>query len=135
MPDNILSKRLARWRTAYRNSGLRRFLDWWGQELAALLPERLRSALVERRDELRVERVAEGGWTVRRIPGDDAADGIALPADWRPGDDVIVPTAGSCGVTKERMEVPEEGVTCHDWFFCTKKLEKEKVEEALGKKM
>ena len=60
---------------------------------------------------------------------------VALPADWRPGDDVIVPTAGSCGVAKERMEVPEEGVTCHDWFFCTKKLEKEKVEKALGKKM
>ncbi|NLX41069.1 MAG: peroxiredoxin, partial [Bacteroidales bacterium] len=30
--------------------------------------------------------------------------GVALPADWHPGDDVIVPTAGSCGVAKERME-------------------------------
>ncbi len=29
---------------------------------------------------------------------------VALPADWRPGDDVIVPTAGSCGVAKDRME-------------------------------
>ena len=29
---------------------------------------------------------------------------VATPADWRPGDDVIVPTAGSCGVAKERME-------------------------------
>ena len=29
---------------------------------------------------------------------------IATPADWRPGDEVIVPTAGSCGVAKERME-------------------------------
>jgi peroxiredoxin 2/4 len=52
---------------------------------------------------------------------------IATPADWRPGDDVIVPTAGSCGVAKERMEGKAEGVTCHDWFFCTKKLDKEKV--------
>lgn len=59
---------------------------------------------------------------------------VALPADWRPGDDVIVPTAGSCGVAKERMDGKEEGVTCHDWFFCTKKLSKEKVEAALGKK-
>ncbi|GAB1416521.1 peroxiredoxin [Paludibacter sp.] len=59
--------------------------------------------------------------------------GVALPADWRPGDDVIVPTAGSCGVAKERMDGKEEGVTCHDWFFCTKKLDKEKVEAALGK--
>jgi peroxiredoxin (alkyl hydroperoxide reductase subunit C) len=30
--------------------------------------------------------------------------GVALPADWRPGDEVIVPPAGSCGVAKERME-------------------------------
>jgi peroxiredoxin 2/4 len=60
--------------------------------------------------------------------------GVALPADWRPGDDVIVPTAGSCGVAKSRMEGQEEGVTCYDWFFCTKKLSKEKVEAALGKK-
>ncbi len=50
---------------------------------------------------------------------------IATPADWRPGDDVIIPTAGSCGVAKERMETIEEGKTCYDWFFCTKKLEKQ----------
>ncbi len=56
--------------------------------------------------------------------------GIATPADWRPGDDVIVPTAGSCGQAKDRLEIPEEGVTCYDWFFCTKKLEKEKIEKA-----
>lgn len=51
---------------------------------------------------------------------------VATPADWRPGDDVIVPTAGSCGVAKERMENKDE-MTCHDWFFCTKPLPKEKV--------
>lgn len=58
---------------------------------------------------------------------------IATPADWRPGDDVIVPTAGSCGVAKTRMESKEE-MTCHDWFFCTKKLSKEQVLEAIRKK-
>jgi peroxiredoxin (alkyl hydroperoxide reductase subunit C) len=58
---------------------------------------------------------------------------VALPADWRPGDDVIVPTAGSCGVAQSRMSGQEEGVTCHDWFFCTKKLSKEEVEGKLGK--
>lgn len=51
---------------------------------------------------------------------------IATPADWRPGDDVIVPTAGSCGVAKERMESKNE-MTCYDWFFCTKPLAIEKV--------
>lgn len=52
---------------------------------------------------------------------------IATPADWRPGDDVIVPTAGSCGVAKERMESTDNDITCHDWFFCTKKLDKDLV--------
>ena len=60
----------------------------------------------------------------------DAFD-IATPADWRPGDDVIVPTAGSCGVAKERME--NQDLTCHDWFFCTKKLTKEQVLDAILK--
>ena len=59
---------------------------------------------------------------------------VATPADWRPGDDVIVPTAGSCGVAKERMEGKQEGVTCHDWFFCTKKLDKEKVYSTISMK-
>ena len=52
---------------------------------------------------------------------------IATPADWRPGDEVIVPTAGSCGVAKNRMDGKEEGVTCRDWFFCTKKISKDEV--------
>lgn len=57
---------------------------------------------------------------------------VATPADWRPGDDVIVPTAGSCGVAKERMESKEE-MTCYDWFFCTKKLDKETVMNKIRK--
>ncbi len=51
----------------------------------------------------------------------DAFD-CATPADWRPGDDVIVPPAGSCGTAENRMEGKEEGVECVDWFFCTKKM-------------
>jgi peroxiredoxin (alkyl hydroperoxide reductase subunit C) len=49
---------------------------------------------------------------------------VACPADWQPGDDVIVPPAGSCGVAKERMD-SADNINCKDWFFCTKKLEKE----------
>lgn len=59
---------------------------------------------------------------------------VATPADWQPGDDVIVPTAGSCGVAKNRMEGKEGEMTCYDWFFCTKKLEKEKVLGTILKK-
>ena len=59
---------------------------------------------------------------------------VALPADWQPGDDVIVPTAGSCGVAKERMDNKSD-MTCYDWFFCTKKLSKQDVEKKiLGRK-
>lgn len=64
-----------------------------------------------------------------------AADefGVALPADWRPGDDVIVPTAGSCGVAKERMESKDE-MHCYDWFFCTKKIPEAKIWDTIKKK-
>lgn len=57
---------------------------------------------------------------------------VALPADWQPGDDVIVPTAGSCGAAKDRMAGKEGEMHCYDWFFCTKKLSKAEVESKLG---
>ncbi len=59
--------------------------------------------------------------------------GVALPADWRPGDEVIVPPAGSCGVARERAEGADKDLHCYDWFFCTRQLPKEEVERKLGK--
>lgn len=53
--------------------------------------------------------------------------GIATPADWQPGDDVIVPPAGSCNTAKDRVEGRDEGVECKDWFFCTKKISKDEI--------
>jgi len=58
---------------------------------------------------------------------------IATPADWHPGDDVLVPTAGSCGVSRGRMENKKD-TTCYDWFFCTKKISKEQVPGTVLKK-
>jgi len=58
---------------------------------------------------------------------------VATPADWQPGDDVIVPPAGSCGVAKDRMDGAEDGVTCYDWFFCTKKISVEQINNAIVK--
>jgi peroxiredoxin (alkyl hydroperoxide reductase subunit C) len=52
------------------------------------------------------------------------SDGVATPADWRPGDDVIVPTAGSCGTAKERMENQSNDQYCLDWFMCFRREEK-----------
>jgi peroxiredoxin 2/4 len=49
------------------------------------------------------------------------ADGVATPADWRPGDDVIVPPAGSCGTAKDRMESKDDNIYCLDWFMCFKR--------------
>jgi peroxiredoxin 2/4 len=46
---------------------------------------------------------------------------IATPANWQPGEDVIVPPPGSCGTAKDRMESPEEDTYCLDWFMCFKR--------------
>lgn len=66
----------------------------------------------------------------RVIIGLQTADkfAIATPADWQPGEDVIVPPAGSCGVAEDRMSGKENGgLYCKDWFFCMKPLAKEEV--------
>jgi peroxiredoxin (alkyl hydroperoxide reductase subunit C) len=69
----------------------------------------------------------------RVVVGLQTADhfGVALPADWRPGEPVIVPPAGSCGTAKDRVEGKEEGVTCVDWFFCTKEISAADVDKAV----
>lgn len=52
------------------------------------------------------------------------ADACATPADWRPGDDVIVPTAGSCGTAKDRMDNQTDAQYCLDWFMCFRREKK-----------
>jgi peroxiredoxin (alkyl hydroperoxide reductase subunit C) len=59
---------------------------------------------------------------------------VATPADWRPGDDLIISPAGSCGTAENRMAGKEEGLECKDWFFCTKKIDKETVLKRVLKK-
>jgi len=39
--------------------------------------------------------------------------GVALPADWTPGEEVIVPPAGSCGVAKDRMDGGDKELHCY----------------------
>ena len=70
---------------------------------------------------------------LRVVKGLQTADafGVATPADWRPGERVIVPPAGSCGTAKERMAGAEEGVECVDWFFCTKEIPADVVESTI----
>lgn len=52
------------------------------------------------------------------------SDNVATPADWRPGDDVIVPTAGSCGTAKDRMDNQTDDQYCLDWFMCFRREKK-----------
>jgi peroxiredoxin (alkyl hydroperoxide reductase subunit C) len=46
---------------------------------------------------------------------------VATPANWQPGDDVIVPPPGSCGAAKERVTQPGADVQVLDWFLSLKK--------------
>ncbi|MDR2011257.1 MAG: peroxiredoxin [Bacteroidales bacterium] len=57
---------------------------------------------------------------------------VATPADWNPGDDVIVPAPGTCNGAKERME--DKSVDCKDWFFCLKKIDKQTILDKVVKK-
>ena len=47
--------------------------------------------------------------------------GIATPANWEIGCDVIIPPPGSCGTAKERVEGAGKDYNCLDWFLCLKK--------------
>ena len=49
------------------------------------------------------------------------AHNVATPANWQPGDDVIIPPPGSCGTAKERVEGAGKDYQCLDWFLCLKK--------------
>ena len=48
--------------------------------------------------------------------------GVATPANWQPGEEVIVPPPTSCGAAEQRVSEPGEGVRCVDWFLCFKRL-------------
>lgn len=47
---------------------------------------------------------------------------VATPADWHPGDRVIIPPPGSCGQAAERVAGAGDDYECLDWFLCLKKL-------------
>jgi peroxiredoxin (alkyl hydroperoxide reductase subunit C) len=48
--------------------------------------------------------------------------GVATPANWKPGEEVILPPPGSCGAAQERVAAAGEDVRCVDWFLCFKRL-------------
>lgn len=58
---------------------------------------------------------------LRLIDALQAADkyGIATPADWRPGDQAIVPPPATTDEAEKRLS---EGYDCKDWYFCKKTI-------------
>ena len=44
---------------------------------------------------------------------------VATPANWKPGEPVVVPPPGTTEQAEERLK---EGYECKDWYLCTKKL-------------
>ena len=46
--------------------------------------------------------------------------GVATPANWRPGDKVIVPPPNTQEMAEEGVKQPN--LDCKDWFFCMKKM-------------
>ncbi|MEM1566090.1 MAG: peroxiredoxin [Candidatus Bathyarchaeia archaeon] len=48
---------------------------------------------------------------------------VALPANWRPGDPVIVPPPTTQEDAEKRLqEAAQQGYECVDWFLCKKKI-------------
>lgn len=58
---------------------------------------------------------------IRLVDACQASDehGVATPANWRPGDKVIVPPPATSSAIQERLE---EGYECVDWYLCKKAL-------------
>ncbi len=48
------------------------------------------------------------------------ANGVATPANWRPGNKVIVPPAQTQEMAEERTQ--DSSLECTDWYFCKKTL-------------
>jgi peroxiredoxin (alkyl hydroperoxide reductase subunit C) len=58
---------------------------------------------------------------LRLVDGLQTTDkhGVATPANWRPGDKVIVPPPKTAEDAAARMK---QGFECKDWYFCKKEL-------------
>jgi len=55
------------------------------------------------------------------------AHACATPADWRPGDDVVMPPPATTEAAKQRVEGAGSDYKCLDWFLSLKPLPKDKL--------
>jgi peroxiredoxin (alkyl hydroperoxide reductase subunit C) len=68
----------------------------------------------------------ETKWLLIAMQTSDAFK-CATPADWQPGDDVIVPPPGSCGAAADRVANTGKDYYGLDWFLCFKKMPKSQL--------
>ena len=53
--------------------------------------------------------------------------GIATPANWNIGQDVILPPPTSCKELQSQSMENSDEIKCYDWFMCFKKLPEETI--------
>lgn len=49
-------------------------------------------------------------------------NGVATPADWRPGDEVIVPPPASLQAANDRVDGAGKDYRCVEWYLCFKNI-------------
>lgn len=59
---------------------------------------------------------------------------VATPADWKPGEDVIVPPPSTMKAVAERKANKDSNVKVIDWFIAFKKLPAEEIKKKIEKK-
>ncbi len=59
---------------------------------------------------------------------------VATPADWQPGEDVIVPAPSTMKGVKERRENKDADIKVVDWFLTFKKLAADEIKKKILKK-
>jgi len=47
-------------------------------------------------------------------------EGVATPANWQPGEKVIIPPPQTAEMAEERVN--DSSLECTDWYFCKKEL-------------
>lgn len=53
--------------------------------------------------------------------------GVSTPADWQPGDKVVLAAPTNMAALKKREEQVPAGAVCEDWFFCLRDLDEAQI--------
>lgn len=59
------------------------------------------------------------------------AFGVATPADWQPGDKIVLSAPENMKALESRNQQLPKGAVCEDWFFCLQNLDKKQISETL----